>query len=67
MNWLTKIFGRDDSADRIAQAQQQRDDAAHELDTTRELTARLRQHETRNHLTDRMRAAFLADERRRHA
>lgn len=67
MNWLTKIIKRDDSAARIADAHRQREQAAEDLASTRELTSRLHEHGTRNHLTDRMRAAFLADERRRHA
>jgi hypothetical protein len=67
MKWLTRIFGRDDSAERIADAHAQRAEAAQDLADTRDLTARLRQHEQRNHLTERMRAAFYADERRRHA
>lgn len=67
MKWLTKIFAPDDSAQRIADAHAERDRAAKDLADTRDLTARLRQHEQRNHLTERMRAAFYADERRRHA
>lgn len=67
MSWLAKIFRHDDSAARIADAEAERIDAAQELADTRKLTARIRSHEQRNHLTERMRAAFLADERRRHA
>lgn len=67
MSWLAKIFRHDDSAARIAEAEAQRVEAAQELADTRKLTASIRSHEQRNHLTERMRAAFLANERRKHA
>lgn len=67
MSWFAKIFRHDDSAARIADAEAERVEAAQELADTRKLTASIRRHDHRNHLTERMRAAFLADERRRHA
>lgn len=67
MSWLTKIFGRDDSERRLADAHLEVIDARRELDATRELTGRLRHHSEQNNFTKRMAAAFAADERRRHA
>lgn len=66
MKWLTKIFARDDTEQRLAEAYEQRDAAAKDLQESRELGSRLRKHEQRNGLTERMAAAFAAHERRRH-
>jgi hypothetical protein len=63
MNWLTKILGRDDAQERIARAEVHREEAAQDLQESRELSSSLRAHDTRNHLTARMAAAFAANER----
>lgn len=65
MNWLTKILGRDHAEERIAEAQAHRDEAARDLEESRELGLSLRRHDTRNHLTERMAAAFAMNERHR--
>lgn len=67
MSWLTKILGRDNTEARLADARLQRDDAARELDESRELGARIRHHGEQNNFTKRMAAAFAAHERRGHA
>ena len=67
MNWLTRIFGRDHAADRIAQAQALRDDAARELVESRRVVRRVRAHADRNNFTERMAAGFAAYERGRRA
>jgi len=67
MSWLHKIFGRDNVHERLAEANSQRDEAAEYLKESRQLGSNLRNHDQRNHITDRMRAAFQAREDRRHA
>lgn len=66
MNLLNKIFGRDHAKERIARAKSDRDEAARDLEESRRLGSSLRSHDSRNHLTERMAAAFAANERRRH-
>jgi hypothetical protein len=65
MNWLKKIIGRDNAQERIQSAHQQRQEAAQNLAESRELGSRLRAHDQRNHLTERMAAAFATNERHR--
>lgn len=67
MSWLHKIFSRDNAKERIANANQHREEAAQYLQESREVSSSLRGHEKRNHITDRMAAAFRAREDRRHA
>jgi hypothetical protein len=63
MNWINKIFGRDHADERIARAHSQREEAAQDLQESRKIGSSLRGHDTRNHLTERMQAAFEANQR----
>ena len=69
MNWLTKIMRRDHAQERIAQAVIEREQAAQDLEESRQLGSSIRAHDKQNHLTQRIGAAFEAHERRhrRHA
>lgn len=63
MNWLTRLFTRDHEQDqRIATAEAQRVDAAEQLAEARELSARNRGHEQRNHFTERIAAVYARRE-----
>jgi hypothetical protein len=69
MTWLSKLIGRDPAAQeqRIATAKQQQREAAELLADVRGLGERNRKRVDHNHLGEGFRAAFYADDRRRHA
>jgi hypothetical protein len=63
MSWLTRILGRDNAEERLADAHLQRADAARDLDETREVVRRVRRQQ-QDSFTKHMAAGFAARERR---